>query len=149
MWHQGLVSLRGIVLKTCRPHNNSEFLLASYNHLEEFLPETTREVFQLFKAATVLSPLSVLNFACSQTRPIKIAGIWWTTFLSKEKKSYYTFWFKVSDKEREVLFQKPQINAIFCGTISLTKGHIFFRSFFCPSREHRVASRKERNTEMN
>lgn len=50
MWHQGLVSLRAVVLKTCRPQNNSEFLLTSYYHLEEFLPETTSEVFQLFKA---------------------------------------------------------------------------------------------------
>lgn len=63
------------MLKAGRPQNNSEFLLTSYYHLEKFLPKTTSEMFQLFKAETVLSPPSLLNFGFSETRPIKNAGI--------------------------------------------------------------------------
>lgn len=68
MLHQGLVSLRGIVLK----HADLKIIvtLISYCCLE-FLPETTKEMFQ---TESVLSPPSVLNFWLL-SRPINNAGI--------------------------------------------------------------------------
>lgn len=102
----------------------------------------TSETLQFFRAETLCSPPFVLSFGCSQTGPVKNAGVWWTV-ISEEK----------------ILIKLGSVNSVFSNHLSgASKIHLPFLYvlmekswwvlFFYPFREHHVGQVGKRDTGM-